>query len=259
MTGLNYDGCAAAFDAETKRLGAMVTEVDPQMPVPTCPGWTVRDLVGHVGTGHRWSAGIIERRLTEPPSFVVESAPLEQAEWTGWLTAGARRLLDAVRAAGAEQTAWTWRPERTAGFWVRKMLHDEVVHRCDVELACDRLGAVAADVAVDGVSDWLASIATLSQPAGRHPTMSDLAGTGETLRFEATDADRPSEAVWTVERTPTGAAWRLGHAHTDVVLRAPARELLLILNRRLNLDSQNGVEITGDRGLLEHWLEHTRF
>ena len=45
---------------------------------------------------------------------------------------------------------------------------------------------------------------------------------------------------------------------TDVTVRAPARELLLVLNRRLD-PARQGVEITGDRALFTHWLEHSRF
>ena len=28
-------------------------------PVPPCPGWTVRDLVLHVGLAHRWAVAIL--------------------------------------------------------------------------------------------------------------------------------------------------------------------------------------------------------
>jgi hypothetical protein len=43
-----------------------------------------------------------------------------------------------------------------------------------------------------------------------------------------------------------------------VTVRAPARELLLVLNRRLDPTTE-GVEITGDRALFTHWPAHSRF
>jgi uncharacterized protein (TIGR03083 family) len=228
--------------------------LEPQMPVPTCPEWTVRDLVTHVGTGHRWATDIVVGGMPDPPPYVVVNAPDERAMWPGWLTAGARGLTDAVRDSGPDRPVWTWRDEVAAEFWLRKMLHDEVVHRFDAELTAGRLGDVAPDLAADGVSDLLASIATLSPPDSYDSGFKGLVGTGQTVQLRAADAS----AEWFVERTPAGVTWRHGHAPADTEVRAPARELLLVLNRRLD-PIQAGVEITGDRELFTYWLEHGSF
>jgi uncharacterized protein (TIGR03083 family) len=257
MVWLEQDRYQAEFEAETARLGTAVSEHEPQALVPTCPEWRVRDLVTHVGTGHRWAAEIVERRLQAPAPYVVVHAPQEPGMWVDWLTAGARRLAEAVRDGGPDRPVWTWRPEGTAGFWLRKMLHDELVHRFDAELAGGRLGEVAPDVGADGVSDLLASIATLSPADSPDPIFGGLVGTGETMQLQATDPGLAA-GEWLVERTPTGVGWRHGHAPADVTVRAPARELLLVLNRRLD-PARQGVAITGDRALFTHWLEHSRF
>ena len=134
------------------------------------------------------------------------------------------------------------------------MLHDELVHRFDAELTAGGLGGVAADLAVDGVSDMLETVATLSQSTS-HPTgFVALAGAGETLRFAATD----HPVAWLAERASDGVTWRHGDGAAEVAVRAPARELLLLLNRRLDL-GHDAIEVTGDQALLQHWLQHTRF
>jgi uncharacterized protein (TIGR03083 family) len=245
------------LDIETARLGAVASELEPQMPVPTCPKWRMWDLVTHVGTGHRWATQIVEGRFMTPAPYELVPAPADPAAWVGWLTSGARQLADAVQEAGPERPVWTWRAERTAGFWLRKMVHDELVHRFDVEIAAGRLGTVAPDLAADGVSDLLASIATLSPVASPDPVFAGLVGTGQTLMFLATDADASSGA-WLVERTPAGVTWQHRHAPADVTVRAPARELLLVMNRRLDPTGE-GVEITGDTALFTHWLKHSQF
>jgi predicted lipid carrier protein YhbT len=61
-----------------------------------------------------------------------------------------------------------------------------------------------------------------------------------------------------VERTPAGVSWRHGRAPADAAVRAPARELLLVLNRRID-PSRKGVEITGDHALFKYWQEHSKF
>jgi uncharacterized protein (TIGR03083 family) len=257
VTWLAHDRCEAEFATETARLAAAVSGLAPATRVPACPEWTVRDLVTHVGTGHRWAAGIVSGRLRTPPPYALVDPPQDPDAWSEWLITGARHLTQAIRDCGADAAVWTWRAEGTAGFWLRKMLHDELIHRFDAELASGGRGDVAADVAADGVSDLLATIATLSNTGGANPVMTGLAGTGETMQLRATDPGLAG-ADWLVERTPAGATWRSGQAPADVTVQARARELLLVLNRRLDPDEQ-GVQIAGDRALLTHWLAHSRF
>jgi hypothetical protein len=153
---------------------------------------------------------------------------------------------------------WTWQQDKTAGFWLRKMLHDEVVHRFDAELTGGRPGDVDVEIAVDGVSDWLESVATLSRPGASDPMFVGLVGAGESLQLRMTDAGPDATEGWHVTRSPAGVAWRRGDAPADALVRAPARELLLVLNRRID-PGHDGVEITGDRALFAHWLANSRF
>jgi len=254
MVGLRYDRCEAEFEAETDRFCAAVSALESHTPVLMCPEWTVRDLVTHVGTGHRWATDIVVGGRQDPPPYAIVNAPGERGMWADWLTAGAQSLTEAVRDGGPDRPVWTWRREMTAEFWLHKMLHDEIVHRFDAELTAGTLGDVAPDLAAEGVSDLLASIAMLSPSDSGDHSFTGLVGAGETLQLRATDAS----AEWFVERTPAGVTWRYGHAPADTEVRAPARELLLVLNRRLD-PIRAGVEITGDRTLFTYWLEHARF
>ena len=258
MVGLEYDRCEAEFEAETARLVAAVQVWEQRTPVPTCPEWTVRDLVTHVGTGHRWATDIVHGSPQNPPPYVIVDAPDDSGLWTDWLTVGASVLVDAVRDGGPDRPVWTWRTDMTAEFWLRKMLHDEVVHRLEVELIGGRLGEIAPDLAADGVSDLLASIAALSASDSHEAVFGGLVGTGQTLQLRATDSGLGVAGEWFVERTPAGVNWRHGHASAHATACAPARELLLVLNRRLD-PARAGVEITGDPALFTYWVEHSRF
>ncbi|WP_412738291.1 maleylpyruvate isomerase family mycothiol-dependent enzyme [Krasilnikovia sp. MM14-A1259] len=247
------------LESETVRLAGLSHDADSQCPIPTCPGWTLEQLVGHVGRGHRWAAELIRRRLLEPIPMQEAVVPADPDERSEWLTAGARMLADAVRAAGPEQVVWTWQKDRTAGFWVRRMLHDELVHRFDAELALGIEGDLAADLAADGVSDILETAATLSRPdIGVSSAFAGLAGTGESLQFLATDTDLGPNCEWSVVRAPAGVTWRHGYDQAQVTVRGPALQLMLLLNRRLPVGTAD-VEIVGDQELFAHWLANSRF
>ena len=53
---MDDDHALAALRAATSAMLATVRAADPQRPVPACPGWTVTDLVDHLGRVHLWAA-----------------------------------------------------------------------------------------------------------------------------------------------------------------------------------------------------------
>jgi len=87
---------------------ARIIDGDLERPVPTCPGWTFRQLATHVGRGHRWAAQIVSTRATMPiPTREVADGKLPQdpAQHAPWLNAGAERVVEAVTAAGSDLVA----------------------------------------------------------------------------------------------------------------------------------------------------------
>jgi hypothetical protein len=53
MPQLNADRYVAEIDASTAGLAEILAENDQSLPIPTCPEWTLRQLVTHVGRAHR--------------------------------------------------------------------------------------------------------------------------------------------------------------------------------------------------------------
>src|SRR5215472_10649922 len=88
---------------------AQIIDGDLGRPVPTCPGWTFRQLATHVGRGHRWAAQIVATRATAPlPTREVADGkfPEDRARHVSWLNAGADQVIEAVAAAGSDPV-WT--------------------------------------------------------------------------------------------------------------------------------------------------------
>ncbi|MFF5082716.1 maleylpyruvate isomerase family mycothiol-dependent enzyme [Actinoplanes sp. NPDC000266] len=235
MSWLPPERYAEELKAETARFAEATGKEPPARVVPNCPEWTVRDLVTHVGTGHRYASLIIKTDQAQPYELIA--APENQKSWPSWLSAGAEELLATVEERGFHQQVWTWQPKHLiAGFWLRRMVHDLVVHRIDASAPDD----LATDLAADGVADLLGSFEIFDRLAGR----------GETLQFVASDIER----AWHVTRAEEGIEWSEAVAPADVRVVAPARDLVLILNRR-----SPAPEVEGDQAVWESWREASRF
>jgi uncharacterized protein (TIGR03083 family) len=254
---LPFDRYYVAIQQGAADAADVVADTDPGAPVPTCPEWTFADLVRHLGTAHRWAATTVERRATEAVPFdtLEDTEPGDDA--ATWLRDGARRLAEALHAAGPETRVWSFTPDQTAGFWARRMAHETTIHAADALIAAGRNVSLPADLAADGVSEWLAMV-SVAAARGHTPAFAELRGTGETLHFHTTDGWLGRSGEWLVRRTPEGLEVDQGHAKADVAVRADAGDLALLLSRRIPADAP-GVQILGDRALFEHWLAHTAF
>ena len=236
---------------------ARIIDGDLERPVPTCPGWTFRQLATHVGRGHRWAAQIVATRATTPiPTREVAGGklPPDPARHTSWLNDGAEQVIEAVTAAGRDPV-WTLGGIGPASFWARRRAHEAAVHLADAQLAAGEDVDLAPEVAADGVDEWLGLIAAGTGDTAR---ARDLRGDGQSLHFHATDPGLSGTGEWLVTRTPSGVTVARGHGKADVAVRGPAVSLLLALTRRLP-SSDPAIEILGEQALLTHWLQHTPF
>ena len=250
------------FYAELRACTAKLAKVidgDLERAVPTCPGWTFRQLATHVGRGHRWAAEIVSTRATEAIPFreVPDGKlPEDPARHAHWLNAGATRVIEAVTAAGSAPV-WTFTGMRPAGFWARRRAHEAAVHMADAQLAAGQGVELAPADAADGVDEWLAIIAAGTTGLVQAQAQG-LRGDGQTLHFHATDPGLAGTGEWLIERTPSGITVQPGHGKADVAVRGPAVSLLLVLTRRLT-PSDPTIEVHGDHALFTHWLQNTPF
>jgi uncharacterized protein (TIGR03083 family) len=127
----------------------------PDAAVPTCPGWTARDVADH--TGEVYAHKVAAMRLARRP---------EEGEWPwapddlsvfGWFEDRLAELVHEFASRDPAAPAWTWFPDdQTVGFWLRRMAHETAIHRVDAQAAAHvPLAPHDPALAADGVDEIL--------------------------------------------------------------------------------------------------------
>ncbi|MEW2357181.1 maleylpyruvate isomerase family mycothiol-dependent enzyme [Spirillospora sp. NPDC029432] len=262
MTELNAELARRAIVEHTRRLAESAAAAGPDAAVPTTPGWTITDLVEHVGQTEHWVAEIIERRITDPARLPTEMAvlPADPREWQAWLSESARRVAGACSDDALDAPVFNAAGDERSGtrFWMSSVLNEAVVHGFDAANAADRPAGIDAGVAAALIGNHLTMLTSPTWEARRAESAQAIRGTGQTLQWLATDTADDAGA-WFVERRPDGATWRPGTRQADVTVTGPAGSLLLALTRRLPLTDPEatGISIDGDTALVQHWLDNT--
>jgi uncharacterized protein (TIGR03083 family) len=219
--------------------------------VPTCPGWKVERLVGHLGRTYRWTAGWVEagdgmRELPRPPAgeAVIE-----------WTRAGLAELIAAIEGAADGDDPYaavkTWAGDQPPIFWPRRMAIETAVHRWDAQVAAGEGRPVGTDLALDAVDEMFDVILPwrgTAEMGSEHE--------GKTMHLHATDVgDEPGQGEWLVTLAPEGLTVDHVHAKGDVAVRGTVSNLLLLLWNRVPADA---CEVFGDADLLESWRESVK-
>jgi uncharacterized protein (TIGR03083 family) len=258
-SGLGFDRHCAEIVTQTRLLrGLLADGAAPATPVPSCPGWTIGALVRHLGGGQRWAATVVSTRASAPPPDdffrdVVRDAEPLPGELAGELAA-AEPLADALAAAGPDAAVWTPMGPSTMRFWARRFAFETVVHRADATLAAGAPFVLDPEIAVDALDEWM-ELGSLPQMLEVHPGRRALLGPGRTVHLHATDS---AGAEWVADLTGAHQTWRRAHEKSAVAVRGPVSDLLLLVYGRRGVDD-GGLEVLGDRALLDEWLAGVPF
>ncbi len=199
----------------TDRFASLLAEGDLDAPVPTCPGWALRDLADHLGGVHQWSRHAV---VVGDAKGVATAPPSDREGLVAWYRDSAAELVATLAATPADAPAWAFGPEpHVAGFWLRRQTHETTMHTYDALLALGRPDewTIGADLAWDGVEE----VASVFYP--------------RQVRLGRTE---PLAGTLTITPTDPGLAdvvpVLLGDADPIVDLTGPAADLLRALWHR---------------------------
>lgn len=231
---------AEAVDREGHRL-LDVAAIDPDAAVPSCPGWEVTQLVEHIGRVYGYVASVVRQPSPDRPAArFSDFAP--DGEIVQWGREQLDTLLVALAGVEAGTPCWNWGPEDTVDFFPRRMAHESVVHRRDVEEAIGDLTPLDSDLAADGVDELVHVGLSRSLNPNREFTYP-----GGSLHLHRTDGD----GEWLLRPTEGGLVVTREHAKGDVAVRGSGSDLFLYLWGRGGDD----LEIFGDPELANAWSQ----
>ncbi|WP_406131223.1 maleylpyruvate isomerase family mycothiol-dependent enzyme [Streptomyces sp. NBC_00989] len=217
--------------------------------VPTCPEWTLRDLVQHLGGVHRsWAAIVAAGPADARPDVSVPEAPRERTALLAWSAESTDQLLRALREFGPERGCWTWwggsRSPQTSGAVARHQVQEAMVHTYDAQLTLGAPQSLPDEAALDGVDEFLSTCCAGTDPWPHEPAAVEYHATeGRSWRLSlSADGARVTEL-------PAPAA-DSGEAPDPVgaTLRGTAGELVLALYARIPV---NSLKVDGDPRLFD--------
>lgn len=227
---MDYVRFHTLFQTEGLRLGqAAVTDMDA--PVPSCPGWTVADVVRHSVIMYTSAAGRLSPagRPDDPVGAdrkgLLDSYVRAHSRLASEM---ARRDPSEPLKGGVVQASSTIDPDDdscedrpapgTVGSLFRRMANEAAVHRADVELALGTPGPLDNRQALDGIDEAL----TVLLP-GRYDGRKRDAAAGRTIGVNT------ARHHWRVTLHPGGIAVSHDPGFADAAVSGEPAELLLYL------------------------------
>lgn len=202
-------------------------------------GWTIHDLVAHLGGVYSGVIGrVAPKAEASPPAPEAGTDAINE-----WFVDRRTDLLSALSSADDDDPAETFAGTRTIAWWKRRLAHETAVHRWDADAAIDGTAAAApidGDLATDGVDEYL-EVGLRS--SSRRP---DRVYPAQSLHLHR--ADGPGE--WMLVGDGQGGL-TVSHEHGkgDAAVRGPASALLLWVWGR----PTDEVEIFGDTDVAATW------
>lgn len=222
----------AVISAEAARIAEIGRSTPPEASIPHIGGWTVEDVIAHLGDVHRWATGIVTTRTfarRQPTEDHEEGEALVR-----WFEDGARRLVSVLASTDPEEPCPNFsRPSpQSVRFWSRRQAHETTMHRWDIEAAGGMTTQIDSGFADDGIDELFH---TFTRIRGRQSLSAPV-------RIVASDTG----SRWTLipGSEPGRVAIGISEEGPVATIEGPAEKLLLTLWKRLPLDE---IDVVGDR------------
>lgn len=181
---MNFD---AVLAEQSQSFLRTVSGLAPDVPVPTCPGWSVSDLVWHLAEVQMFWGSIVEHELMDPKRSeqMKSDRPGSYNDLLALFEQQSARLGVVLADRADDVAAWSWSDDHTVGFTRRRQAHEALIHRVDAEAAAgNATSPIDSELASDGVDEVLRIF------AGGIPDWASFEPEGVEIRLVASDVKR---------------------------------------------------------------------
>ncbi len=232
----------AQIETQASLMRSAAVKAGPDAAVPSCPKWTVLDLVRHQAGVHAWAAKAMVRPLEDglPP---FDQGPPAWDDVLAWWDSELPVLVERLRTTPPDHPAWTFDGTHRAGWWSRRQAHETSIHRLDAELATGHDVPTLlfdSEFAADGIDEFLTVMVPRQLQKGRV-----IEATGRLL-VHAADAGRAWEVRLTAGEAPVVSAVHDAAIDVDVTLAGTADAIY----RKLWARPSHAIT-SGDQSLLD--------
>jgi uncharacterized protein (TIGR03083 family) len=241
-------------ERSTAFLAAVASAPSLDVPVPTCPGWTLFDLAQHVGMGWRKAAAIVAAGPADTPPATSAwddgaNAPREREALQAWLTESVEQLANTLRGAGPDRGCWTWwgdsQSPQTSGAVARHQVQEVAVHTYDAQHTLGAPQPLPDEIALDGVEEFEFTCCATTVAWPHEPAVVDYYATeGRSWRLLLS---RDGARVAGLPASATGEA----PEPVDASAQGSANDLVLVFYGRIPLDS---LKLEGDRRIFDQLI-----
>lgn len=246
LTSLEFATRLRLIEDAGARLVRRAEATGLEASVPTCPGWSVADLVAHQGMVHRWAAANLaggDAPFDDEPAVL---ASVGTDRLTDWFREGVDELLTTLSEVAADVDAMVLLNDAgpPRDFWARRQSHETTIHAVDALAAelgrtpgADETG-IDRETALDGIDELVCGFL----PRERSRIRSDEP---YLLSVEPVDSDL-RWALWVGPGRPV--AERGEPDRVDATFSGTAAQLYLGLWNR-----GDELSVSGRPGVLDAW------
>lgn len=247
MQAMDSTDHLVALRREGEAFAAACVDADLSLRVAACPRFWLSDLIWHVTWVHDLFRFVVHHKATWPKQYQRPTRP-DRPMLLPTYRLGFAALMEELGNADPDMEVWTFTDDHSVRFVMRRLAHETAVHRWDAETAIGRDAVLDAELASDGIDEFLTHFARVADE--------DAAPIAGSVHIHCTDV--PGEWTLTTGTADDGTStFGLERAHVkgDCALRGTASDLLLAMWRRLPAER---LDIVGDAEVAARFLAYPR-
>lgn len=213
--------------------------------VPTCPGWTIEDLAKHVWGVINFWPHVVLHNVQDPNDIPPLRPEPSKSDLLSAIRRDADQAIGLLRHTNWSAPIWNWSKNKTVSFVHRRLANEVSIHRWDAENAVGTPHEIPADLAQDGVDEFI----DIFIGSGWMTYKKGKPFAGELIKIHQIQPNRD----WTIKLDKRKVAVVGDAAEPDLTVRGRPSDLVLMFWRRGGTER---IELEGDAKLLDRFLSY---